>query len=669
MYGKYPSPLVARWNSGNYTNFFMDPEKQLGSENQFGSEDQFGSETLSLHNVNGRTVLPPTGPKVLNGTVILDGFQYTATMRSKEYDFMPWGSYYVVPFLGDMWFAGYDRSVEGTQSSLNIFDHEKIGRVLIDSEVVQGNAAAGNYSLQEGYEVWIRDVENDKIFVQLTKNGVLQDSSIVKSNSTYIFKKDLGDVSDMPIIKLHVNNIFSNGSLRFATIDGIFQISDQFLLPVEAGLGIGKLQIMSTSIPYVIIMANDEAVNLNSDSTVSLAPNMDIRIADNDTLRYYLYSQKYVVPRPAPPQIALPANVTSSTSTNFSMIVKAAEIRLVTADILDSSNRTVVSRDLTGLAQGSGDLWGFAWRWNATTMQLSDDRSLVLDGSGNPVPGLLYLSPSTPPLPVRVIFETNGRIGAILDSASTYYVSRGEYKRLNSPLDYDTMLANSTAHKQFIKIEPGKSILQFLDVINGRLVPSGINHTLQGNLDTLEPHAVVVGAKSGRYELRVRVENAVNALQTFGEFINVTPAEMRGVSLDSALAFAGGDVSIPLQASKSNGEKRINISYDAAKLKATGITGECNATWQVDAKAGRIGVLLPGGCGAANLTFAVSGNARVNDTIKLNVTGTSGFRPETITNGTITIAASDKGAKKSPALGILAGLVVLAAGAYARRRR
>ena len=248
----------------------MDPEKQLGSENQFGSEDQFGSETLSLHNANGRTVLPPTGPKVLNGTVILDGFQYTATMRSKEYDYKPWGSYYIVPFLGETWFAGYDRSLDGKQSSLNLFDHEKIGRVLIDSEIVQGNVIAGNYSLQEGYEFWIRDVETDKIFIQLIKNGVLQDSSVVKSNTTYIYKKDLDDVDDMPIIMLHFSNVFSNGSSRFATIDAIFQISDEFLLPIESGLGIGKLQTVLTSQPYVIIMVNDETINLNSDSTTFL---------------------------------------------------------------------------------------------------------------------------------------------------------------------------------------------------------------------------------------------------------------------------------------------------------------------------------------------------------------------------------------------------------------
>jgi hypothetical protein len=170
----------------------------------------------------------------------------------------------------------------------------------------------------------------------------------------------------------------------------------------------------------------------------------------------------------------------------------------------------------------------------------------------------------------------------------------------------------------------------------------------------------------------MRVENAVNAIQTFGQFFNVTAAEIRGVSLGNARALAGGEAAIALLAPNSAGEKRINISYDATRLKATGITGGCNASWQVDAKHGRIGVLLQPGCaaGAANLTFAVSDKARANDTIKLNVTGTSGFKPETITNGTITIAAGDKGAKKSPGPGILAGLVALAgAGAYFRRRR
>ena len=145
-YGEYASPLAARWNYKNYSAFYMDPEKQSGSE------------TLVLHKINGRTVLPPAAPKVLNGTLIAEGFQYTAIMEPREYDFEPWGHYYAIPFLGELWFAGYDDTQKNNKTSLNLLDHEKIGRVLIDSEIIGGNVVAGNYSLQEGYEIRIRDV-------------------------------------------------------------------------------------------------------------------------------------------------------------------------------------------------------------------------------------------------------------------------------------------------------------------------------------------------------------------------------------------------------------------------------------------------------------------------------------------------------------------------------
>ena len=57
-----------------------------------------------------------------------------------------------------------------------------------------------------------------------------------------------------------------------------------------------------------------------------------------------------------------------------------------------------------------------------------------------------------------------------MDSKSVFYISRSEYKKLNVDMDYDAMLSNDTARKQFLKIEPGKSILQFQDFVNGKLV-------------------------------------------------------------------------------------------------------------------------------------------------------------------------------------------------------
>jgi S-layer-related duplication domain len=281
-----------------------------------------------------------------------DGFQYISFLQPKEFDFKSWGKYFVINFLGTQWFAGYDSSMLDSKATKSLLEHDYLGKVLLDTET-QGIVFAGNYTFQEGYEMRIRDVGNDSIFLQLLKNGVSVDNSVVKSNSTYIYKKDLGDVKDLPIIMVHLNSVFNNGTKRFATIDGIFQISDQYLLSIDQGLLIGDLEIISIQ-PNGISMVNDDYVDLNRDSTVSIGPGMNIRVADNDTLRYYLYTSAYVVPAPKPPLINKSGNVTSGAPENISMIVQAAEIRQVTADILDSSNKTVFSEDITPLGSGLG---------------------------------------------------------------------------------------------------------------------------------------------------------------------------------------------------------------------------------------------------------------------------------------------------------------------------
>jgi S-layer protein (TIGR01567 family) len=661
--GDYNSSVAARWNSLNYSGFYFNPDQSLGAE------------TLAFFGISGRTIEPARSPTVYeeNKTVMQSGFQYTTMLQAKEFEYKPWGYYFIISFLGAPWFAGYDSSLMGKTPSFSLLENEDLGRVLIDAQL-EGQILAGNYSLEDGYEMRIVDFSNDSLFLQLRKEGTLVDSSVIRSNTTYVYNKDLDRINDMPIIMMHFGNIFNNGTYGFAVLDGIFQISDRYVFPIDPGTGFGEMEIVIVQ-PDKMILVNPDSINLNKDSDVSIGPGMDIRVADNDTLRYYLHTSTYVVPSPEPPQVSSQENVSSSGSENFSIIVNAADIRQVAVSILDSSNRSVFTGDITRLGRGSGDMWLFEWRWNATTMVLSDDNSPVLDASGNAVPALLFLNKTAPPRQVGVNFDSGGRISAIADGKSAYYVSRSDYKKLNTSIDYDAMRANDTLRDKYLKIVPGESILQFMDIINGRLSAGNVNHTLQGNLEALEPRAITVGASPGRYELRMRVENAVNAIQTFGQYFNVTAGEMRDISLGNTRSVAGGKAVVALLAPLSSGKKAINVTYDAARLKPLSISGRCEATWKVDAKQGRIGVTLPAGCTASNLTFEVSGKAQVNDTIRLNVTGTSGFRPQRIINGTIIIVDSENGAKKSPALGTLSCLAALAgAGAWAgaalvRRRR
>ena len=77
------------------------------------------------------------------------------------------------------------------------------------------------------------------------------------------------------------------------------------------------------------------------------------------------------------------------------------------------------------------------------------------------VPALLYLSPSTSPVQVGVVFDPSGRIGGIMDSRSVFYISRSEYKKLKVDMDYDAMLSNDTAQSSSSKLNPERAFCSF----------------------------------------------------------------------------------------------------------------------------------------------------------------------------------------------------------------
>lgn len=648
--GQYPATAQARWNSENFTGFY------------FSAEDKLGNETLTLFPPIDRTVPKPTNPEIINGEAHWNGLQYVSFTQPKAFNFRPWGYYYTISFLGESWFVGYNVGATKESESLNLLEHQKLGKVLIDQEI-RGMIVAGNYTLSEGYELYIRDVKEDKIFVQLLKNGQLVDSSIAESNSTYVYKRDIGGISDMPIIMMHVNKIFSNGKTKFASIDGLFQISDQYILPVEPGSGIGEIEIVPTN--FGIIAVNHDTLTFSRNSNVDLWPGMSIMVADNDTLRYYLYTVQRVVPKPVLGGIDYPKNMSSSEQASFTMTALAGDIVSVSADINDPSGKTVFTKDLTGLGVGSKNVWNYSWHWNASTLVLSDDGAQIPDANGNPIPGLLYLNKTSDPLPVGIRFDESGTLASIADSKVIYYASRSDYNLTKPKFTYSSMLANSSAKSQYIKINPGSSMLKFYETVNGSVSLSKSNHTITGSIDSLEPHALRMPAKPGKYELGVRIENSVDALRVNGLFFNVTAPEMHGVFLGSSSTRTGGRVNVSLEVPTTNSEKKVDISYSPETLKALGAFGPCQTPSSMDEKAGWINVTFPPGCGETNLTFVAG---QKNATSDLKVVKVEGFKPDRLINGTITILP-EKNAKKSSDLLFITALAALSIVAALRRRR
>ena len=648
------SNISAIWNSANFSGFYFDPE------------DNLGQEMLIVGKPAGNTITqakPIFKNNAFSG--LSGGLQYYTFLEQTQFKFKPWGKYLVIGFLGLPWFAGYDSETSSEIGNLSTIEQYRLIQIIQDSDENVPLSAGRALTLGEGYVFDLVSVNEDKAAVALFKNGALVETAILRANSTYIYKKSTDDVNDLPIIAVHVQNVFTDGKNESIIVNGLFQISETNYLPVDFLRKFGDFIIIPAP-REIIYMANlDDNISISRNKSESIWPGMYIRSADNDTLRYYPYTLQYVVPAPKfASDIRYTPNVPSGGKANFSMIVRAGAIVQVTAEIEDPSGKAISFQDLTDIgqdiSQGTEDLWGYLWSWNATVLKMSDDGSTIMDVDG-PIPGELFINRSSTPLPVSVRFDSLGRISSIADRSTIYYLSPTGYKMTNSSQNYSQMLSDNASRSEFIKIEPGSSILKLFNIINETAGPSGYNHTLSGPIDALEPHAIRVGAPPGKYELRARVQNAVNAIRASGIYFNVTASSStadQAVTLGSGTVPAGKNITVPLKV-PALGEKNIEITYDPSILKATGLKGPSKVSSLINQSSGKIDIIMPSGYDSINITFVAK---NVNATSRLNITKVEGFRPYKVTNGAITVKAETKKSSAPTFAAALAALVIIALG-------
>lgn len=469
-----PAYVSTVWDYSNYAGFYFD------------DKDMIGSETFVL-NGSSRRVVPRFGPIVpveMNGSRVgsMRGMIYYTYIQPKRFEREAWGEYHVLSLFGQLWFAGYGRNTSSEIEGKSMFEYERLGRVLIDTDA-QDIATSGNiYFFRDGYSLLIRDVGEDRIFVSLLKDNRIVDNSTISSNSTYVYKKDVFDIKDLPVLAVHVGEIFRDRERQIAVIDGVFQISDQIYLPIEGGSKIGEMVMFTT--PKGIYMVNDESKSLGRGSSVEIWPEypgvtrgLYLAVADNDTLRYFPYTVAYVVPVPRILQLGVPSDTAPPVA--FTATVKAGEMRGALAEIIDPLGRTVSLKEIS-TGRGSGDTWRFEWVWNGTVPVMND--MVVPDAEITPTNAILYINDSYS-APVGVFFDQAGRIERIIGNDGRVYYSRGRSMSFAS----------------------GSRLAFFL--WNNSTVTGQKNQTLVGDINGLEPHIEHLPAAPGRYTLQLRVQN------------------------------------------------------------------------------------------------------------------------------------------------------------------
>lgn len=247
------------WTPYNFEGFYYD------------IDDDVGTEKLDV---------------VLSGEKIPEGsLTYESSPQPVKFELDGWGNYSVIGFMADKYFAGYTTGTAFTDE-FSAINEGQLRKVLTDSDEEETISSGAVLPLDEGYELQIKEVDMDgnKVWLAVNKDGEEVDSKVVNpesgnlKSSTYVYKVEIGS-EDVPIIVAHISSVFRGSEADLATIDGLFQVSDE-PESVEEGETHGKMKVEALS-DEGITMQNDGSISLGRGKDVEIMGNLKLRVADN----------------------------------------------------------------------------------------------------------------------------------------------------------------------------------------------------------------------------------------------------------------------------------------------------------------------------------------------------------------------------------------------------
>jgi S-layer protein (TIGR01567 family) len=263
-------PLQYIWDYNTFSGFFYDFEDNLGTERlevNLGKSGTGASRTISSGDLTYRTLVKPL-----------------------DYEFGDWGSYQVVGFMAEKYFAGYSGTdPDVVDNEVSLINEGQLRRVLIDSDEENSISSGSALSLEDGYELRIKeiDINGNKVYLSLAKDGDEIDSKVVSpdgaGSSTYKYEVDVGG-KDTPIIMAHIQNVFRGTETDLVTVDGIFQLADTYA-SVESGDKYGEMEVDTVS-DTEITMTNEDSMSLRKGSTREIFGDVGFLVADSSDLRF-----------------------------------------------------------------------------------------------------------------------------------------------------------------------------------------------------------------------------------------------------------------------------------------------------------------------------------------------------------------------------------------------
>jgi S-layer protein (TIGR01567 family) len=283
------------WDCNNFKGFYYDFDTKICTE----------MLTFVLSNISDER-----STAILLGDAPY-GIRYQTHTASRSFEFKPWGTYNVIGFMTEKYFAGYNPGTlfYSVSTDNNSLSSDQLEKILIDEGTEKIVTSKRPMTMQEGYKLAIKsfDIDGNKVYLELTKDGQVVDSKVISlsknsatiADKTYYYKNPaVGDQKNLVTIGVSFKNAFRSANGILATIDGVWQISDT-PTEIKVGAQYDKMTIMTVdAINGVITMNNkDKAVTLQRNKNIAILDGINIRtakmlISKKNPLRYRIYVNK-----------------------------------------------------------------------------------------------------------------------------------------------------------------------------------------------------------------------------------------------------------------------------------------------------------------------------------------------------------------------------------------
>ena len=284
----------------------------------------------TTNNVSTETLRIYGGDYVFVRTILESGLVYTTQIKDVNYAYTDgdWNgaTYGIMGFFGEEYVP------------LKRTTPDKLAKLLVDCNKSYIMRISQPFDMTGGYAITAKqiDVEGDKVWIELTKDGEYLIDQVVNGNSTWTFKPDVAGEVDVEVLRVYVKAVFQGQVESIALVRGVWLIDYKDILEIDSDDEFGVLEVTDIGSDY-LKLTNKNSLTLTRNSVSDIAGGMEFKVEDPYDLKFYLRTE-YTEPtdtcpeqKEEPPQDDQPVEVPTSniyiTATILGLVVILGWIR------------------------------------------------------------------------------------------------------------------------------------------------------------------------------------------------------------------------------------------------------------------------------------------------------------------------------------------------------